>query len=317
MKLTPEHFIEAKQRLSPHLKNTPVFRLEGLEKTLKYESPIYLKLETEQPTGSFKVRGAFNVLLQLPPSVDKVVTFSMGNFAQAVAYGAGKLEKKAMIVMPKNAPQTKINGTLKLGAEIIFCGEKYEERESIVKELSTNEGYFPLHPYNNYETMIGQGTLAIEVLESNPYLKHFFSPVGGGGLLSGCAPVLKEFNDLITVYSVEPIGAEDFYESFHAKKHIVFEKINTIADGLRATTVGNLNYPILMSTVDEVLAVSEEEIIDAMRLLWKEYHLITEPSGAVALAGFLAVHQQIKGEVVILITGKNVDQESFNQWVGI
>ncbi|MBS0654293.1 MAG: threonine/serine dehydratase [Verrucomicrobia bacterium] len=313
--MSPNDCIEARERISPYLQQTPMIKSDALEQILGYESPIYLKLECEQPTGSFKVRGAFNTLLQLDPHIEKVVAFSSGNFAQAVAFGSAKLHKKATIIMPKNAPQKKIDGTRNLGAEILFCGERHEDGELIVKELVEKEGYHALHPFNSYQTMAGQGTIALEILETNPQMKHFFSPVGGGGLLSGCATVFKAFNEAAVMYSVEPLGAHDFYESFQAKRHIAFEKTNTIADGLRAVSVGKLNYPILMSTVDKALAVTEERIIEAMRFLWKHHDLVVEPSGAVALAGFLSVHKGLQGEVVILVTGKNVDPESFTKWI--
>lgn len=307
----------AKKRIAPYLQPTPLVKSESLQKFLGYKGTIYLKLDCEQPTGSFKVRGALNALLSLDPSVKKVVAFSSGNFAQAVAYGASKLKKKATIIMPQNAPHKKIDGTRNLGAEIIFAGEKYEEGEILVKELVDKEGFIPLHPFNRYETMAGQGTIAIEILETNSQMKHFFCPVGGGGLLSGCAVVIKESHPSTIIYAVEPLGADDFYHSFQAKKHLAFEKIETIADGLRATSVGTLNYPILMATVDVALAVPEEKIIEAMRLLWEHHHLTIEPSGAVGLAGFLTVYENIEGETVILITGKNVDEDAFKKWLGM
>lgn len=311
--MTPNDFIQARARISPFLKATPIIKSESLQKILGYKSNIYLKLECEQPTGSFKVRGAFNALLQLPQFVEKVVAFSSGNFAQAVAYASAKLGKKATIVMPQNAPSKKKEGTRNLGGEIVFCSEKHEEGEDIVKELVEKEGYFPLHPFNDYQTISGGGTIALEVLETNPSIRHFFCPVGGGGLLSGCAPVLKAFNNLINVYSVEPNGAQDFYNSFHARKHLALEKIDTIADGLRAASVGKINYPILMSHVDRAVAISEKSIIEAMCLLYEHHNLIIEPSGAVALAGFLSLHQILQGEVIILVTGKNIDFELFKK----
>jgi threo-3-hydroxy-L-aspartate ammonia-lyase len=311
-----KEFREARERIAPYLHPTPLIKSDALQKYLKYESPIFLKLESEQPTGSFKVRGAFNALLQLDPSIDRVVAFSSGNFAQAVAYGAKILKKQATIVMPKNAPRKKIEGTQSLGAEIIFCGDRHEEGQLLVNELVEKEGYFALHPFDNYHTIAGQGTIALEILASNCSFSHFFSPVGGGGLLSGCASVLRSCDNPAAIYSVEPLGAHDFYESFRERRHIAFEKTNTIADGLRAVSVGQLNYPILMSTVDKALAVTEETIIKAMRLLLEHHLMVVEPSGAVALAGFLSNYQTIEGGAVILITGKNVDSESFNLWTG-
>lgn len=308
-------FIQASERIAPYLQPTPILQSKELQRLLGYQSPIYLKLESEQPTGSFKVRGAFNALLQLPSSAKQVIAFSRGNFSQAVGYGARELNKKALIVMPKNVPRTKIEGTRSFGAEIIFCSDQGEEGEKIVRELVSKEGYAFLHPYNDYQTIIGQGTIVIELLQTNPEMKHFFAPVGGGGLLSGCGAAIKAHDPSILTYAVEPWGAHDFYASFQAKKHLTFEKIETIADGLRAPSVGTLNYPILMATVNQALTVSEEGIIEAMRLLWTSHHLVTEPSGAVALAGFLSIHRALKGEVVILVTGKNVDKESFEKWV--
>lgn len=313
--LSQNDFTEAKKRISSFLKPTPLIKSDILQKILKVDYPIYLKLESEQPTGSFKVRGAFNALLLLPPSVENVVAFSSGNFAQAVAFGAQKLNKKATIVMPSNAPSKKIEGTKSLGAEIVFCGEKHEDGEIIVKELVEKKGYYPLHPFNHYHTIFGQGTVALEIIEEAPDLKHFFSPVGGGGLLSGAATVLNRYNKLIEIYSVEPVGAEDFHDSFYEKNHLAFDKTNTIADGLRAASVGKLNFPILMKLVNQPLVVAEGKIIDAMRLLFKEHNLVIEPSGAVALAGFLSVHENLTGDAVILVTGKNVDPNSFKQWV--
>lgn len=308
-------FLQAKQRILPYLTPTPLLKIEKLQKRLNFNGSIYLKLDSEQPTGSFKVRGAFNVLLQLKPEQNKVVAFSRGNFAQAVAYGAKALGKKAVIVMPKNAPRKKLDGTKNLGAEVIFSDEGQEN--SIVKELAEKEGFTPLHPFNDYRTIAGQGTVALEVLEQMDSFHHFFCPVGGGGLLSGAGTVLKASHPAIRTYAVEPEGANDFYLSFHAKKHLALEKTNTIADGLRALSVGNLNYPLLMSTVDQALAISDEDIINAMRLLWEEHQMVTEPSGAAALAGFLSLSKSLEGDVVILVTGKNVDEDSFKKWLGL
>lgn len=311
-----QDFIQARDRISNYLQPTRVIQSHALQQILGYKSPIFLKLENEQPTGSFKVRGAFNVMLQLDPAIEKVIAFSSGNFAQAVAFVSSKLNKKATIVMPQNAPLKKIEGTRKYGAKIVFCGENHGDGENIVKELVDAEGYHILHPFNNDQTISGQGTIALEILETNPQIKHFFSPIGGGGLLSGCAKVFKTHDPLINIYGVEPLGAHDFYDSFRNKEHRVFEKTNTIADGLRSPSVGKLNFPILMSTVDEALAISQENIIEAMSLLHKHHNMVIEPSGAVALAGFLTLHRSLQGEVVILVSGQNVDPESFKNWVG-
>lgn len=312
--MTPEILLQAKERIAPFVKPTPVLESKPLKQLLDYPNSIFLKLDCENPTGSFKVRGAFNIMLQTPKEADKVTAVSSGNFAQAVAYAANKLGKKATIIMPDNAPKIKIEGTRKWGAEIIFIKNRQEEGYKMINEL-VEKGYYPLHPFNDYRTMAGQGTLALEVLESNPTIQHFFCPVGGGGLMSGCASAIKFKDPSIKTYSVEPYGAHDFYESFQAKKHIAFEKIDTIADGLRSESVGELNYPILMKNVDQALCVTEKEIIDAMRFFWNHHQLMIEPSGAVALAGFIQQHKKINGDVLIVVSGKNVDRDHFEKWL--
>lgn len=315
--LTLDSILEAQGRIQQYLQPTPLIRCEALEKELQFDGKIFLKLENAQPTGSFKVRGAFNVLSQLSQTEREkgVITRSSGNFAQAVAFAAQKLNINATIVMPQNAPKTKIKGTQKYAPQIVFSGNSHEEGEVIVERLASEKGYVRLHPYNNYQTMAGQGTAALEILEECPQLDHFFCPIGGGGLLSGCATALKESRSTITTHGVEPSGAGDYAASRQTGKRESWDDIQTIADGLRAAAVGELNYPILNHYVDSVHIVTDEEIKKAMKWLYVNMQLVTEPSGSVSLAGFLAQHHQLKGNVVILISGQNVDQEAFEQWM--
>lgn len=217
--------------------------------------------------------------------------------------------------MPKNAPKIKVEGTKKYHPEIIQSGDKHEEGELIVKELVHEKGLTPLHPYNNYRTMAGQGTAALEILEKMPDIDHFYCAIGGGGLLSGCATAFKETCLSIMTHGVEPAGAGDYHASRQAGELKTWEKINTIADGLRASSVGELNYPILNKYVDETLIVTDEEIKKTMKWLNEKMQMVTEPSGATALAGFIQNYQNIKGNVVILISGKNVDPDNFNTWI--
>lgn len=317
MSLSLNDIQNALPRVHQYIQPTSLRRSEKLENELKFPGQIFLKCEFEQPTGSFKVRGAFNVLSQLTDEEKSkgVVTRSSGNFAQAVAYAAHQLGIQATIVMPANAPKTKREGTEKYGPEIITSGNKHEEGELVVKDLVNKRGLVPMHPYNNYRTMAGQGTAALEILQQLPGVNHFFCPVGGGGLLSGCATAFKETNPSIATHGVEPAGAGDYFASRQSGKLQTWEKIDTIADGLRASSVGVLNYPILNKYVDEVTLVSDEEIKAAMKWLFEKMQIIAEPSGAVALAGFLKTHKNIRGNVVILISGKNVDQENFQSWI--
>lgn len=311
------HILSAQTRIQEYLEPTPLIRCEALEKELQFDGKIFLKMESAQPTGSFKVRGAFNAISQLNQAERErgVITRSSGNFAQAVAYAAQKLGIHAVIVMPQNAPQTKIKGTQRYGAQIVFSGNSHEEGDAIVARLAEEQGYVRLHPYNNYQTMAGQGTAALEILQECREIHHFFCPIGGGGLLSGCATAFKESDATINIHGVEPTGAADYATSRQTGKREHWNDIHTIADGLRAAAVGELNYPILNHYVDDVHVVSDEEIKKAMKWLYNQMEIITEPSGSVSLAGFLAQHKQIQGNVVILISGKNVDQASFEQWL--
>jgi threonine dehydratase len=315
MHLTYQEIEAAHARIHPYITRTDLLESQPLKKLLNYEGRIFLKLENQQNTGSFKVRGAFNRLLTLPQEITKVVAFSSGNFAQAVSYACSKIGKKAFIVMPENAPEIKIQGTQKYGATITFCGKNHGTGPELVKKVIAREGCTEVHPYNDYATMAGQGTASIEIMEQCPTVENFFCPVGGGGLLSGCATALKHLNPRIRIFAVEPWGAHDFYESFQTNTKVVFDKIETIADGLRAPTVGTLNYPILKEKVDQAVTVDEKEIISAIRLLWENHGFKIEPSGAVALAGFIKERNSIKGDVVIMVSGQNVDPERFKEWI--
>lgn len=318
MGLTLKDIQQAGKRVWEHLKPTPLHRGEVLEKALNYSGKIFLKCEQDQPTGSFKVRGAFNVLTQLSKDekAKGVVTRSSGNFAQAVAFAAQKLQIAATIVMPRNAPQTKLEGTRKYGATVIQQeGDVHEEGEKIVEAQVAEKGYVRLHPYNDYRTMAGQGTAALEILRELSEINHFFCPIGGGGLMSGCATAFKETSRSIKTHGVEPAGAGDYHASRLSGKLETWDHIDTIADGLRASSVGDLNYPILNKYVDEASVVSEKEIKEAMKWLYDKMGIVTEPSGAVSFAGFLKKCKDIKGNVVILLSGKNVDKENFQRWI--
>jgi threonine dehydratase len=313
MSLTLPDIRKASTRIKKYLKPTPLLRCEALEKELNFQGSIYLKCEQEQPTGSFKVRGAFNVLLQLTPEekAKGVITHSRGNFAQAVAFAANKLHIDATIVMPRNVPKTKAEGTKKFGATVLFSGNRPEESELIVNQQVAEKNFVRLHPYNDYRTMAGQGTAALEILKQLPEVDHFFCPIGGGGLLSGCALAFKEKNPAIATYGVEPAGAGDYHASRKSGRHETWAYINTIADGLRAPSVGELNYPILNQYVDDSSIVTDLAIKQAMKWLYENLQMVTEPSGVVSLAGFIAKQNSLKGNVVILISGKNVDQDNF------
>lgn len=308
---------KAQEKIQKYLKPTPLVRCETLEQELHFNGEIYLKCEEQQPTGSFKVRGAFNALSLLKPEErgKGVVTRSSGNFAQAVAFASQTLGIKATIVMPANAPKTKLEGTKKFGPTILISGNTHEDADAIVKQQVEEKGLTPLHPYNNYGTMAGQGTAALEILLQLPTIKHFFCPIGGGGLLSGCATAFKESHAQVKTYGIEPKGAGDYNASRQSGKRECWKSIETIADGLRAACVGELNYPILNKYVDESHVVTEDEIKKSMKWLYEKMQMIVEPSGAVSFAGFINNAKLLQGPVVILISGKNVDRENFDLWL--
>ncbi len=297
------------ERIKPYVKKTKLLRCEALEKHLGIPHRIFLKLENEQPTNSFKVRGAFNALLSLSPSEKEngIVTRSSGNFAQAVAYAGQLLNIKARIVMPTNAPAIKKLATQKYKPELIFAGITHEEGEQIVEELKNATNALPISPYNHLEVIKGQGTIALEVHELLPTVQHFFCPIGGGGLLSGCATAFKLLNPNIEIIGIEPEGAADYYQSRLQHRLITLETTNTICDGLRASQVGKLNRPFLDQNVDIVSIISDDSVIHAMKFLKDHCNLIIEPSGAAGLAGLLQHKQTLRGDVVCVITGSNID----------
>lgn len=285
---------------------------------LGHKGKIYLKCENNQWTNTFKVRGAFNAILQLSEEEKKrgVVTRSSGNFAQAVAYAAKKLGIRAKIIVPNNIPKIKLELTKQFGPEILFSSNLHEEADAMVKQIVEKEGMTMLHPYNQKNVIAGQGTAALEIYEDLPSITNFFCPIGGGGLLSGCSTAFKALNPKIQIVGVEPAGAADYYNSRKAGKPIPNATIDTIADGLRASVVGELDWPLLQKNVTRVDIVTDQEIKKAMKYLYEELDLITEPSGATAFASLL-LHKQFleEGDVVVLISGANVDPDLFQKWI--
>ncbi|MCL4103832.1 UNVERIFIED_CONTAM: hypothetical protein GTU68_029149 [Idotea baltica] len=270
---------------------------------------IFFKCENFQKIGAFKIRGALNVLLQMDPSDLKhgVCTHSSGNHAQAVALGAKMLDLPAIIVMPSNAPVVKQAAVKGYGAQIRLCEPTLAARESTVEEVIAETGARFIHPYDDYGIITGQATCALELLEEVPDLDLVMAPVGGGGLLAGTALSVHYFHPNAKVIAGEPRGADDAYRSFKDKTLHPSESPDTIADGL-LTSLGKKNFPILLEHVSEILLASEDQIRDAMRLIWERMKIIIEPSCAVPLAALIENNYDVKGKRVgIIITGGNVD----------
>ena len=301
----------AHRRIKEIVNPTPVMTSSTLNEMT--DSEAFLKCENFQKTGSFKFRGALNALSQLSPEQRKrgVITHSSGNHAQALALAGQLLRIKTVIVMPKNASPAKVTATKGYGAEIVVCGSHPTDRENAVVPLIERYGYTLIHPSNDLDIIAGAGTVAYELIKAVGKLDCVFSPVGGGGLLSGTAIAAKGLLSSSRVIGVEPKNADDAYKSIKAGKIVHANNPNTIADGLR-TSLGNNTFRIIRDSVDEIITVSEEEIVDAMQFLWERMKLVVEPSGAVSLAGVLSKQIDLRSERVgIIISGGNIDLTDF------
>jgi threo-3-hydroxy-L-aspartate ammonia-lyase len=270
----------------------------------------FLKCENLQRGGAFKIRGATNFLSSLPVEERKhgVVTFSSGNHAQAVAIAAAHFGTKATIVMPKDAPQAKLESTKLYGPEIVFHDRHTENREAIARKISEDTGAVVLPSYDHAWIVAGQGTTALELLRQQPDLDALVVPLGGGGLLSGSLIAAKHIRPGIKVFGVEPALADDWHQSLAARKRIQIASPSTLADGLRTTIPGELTFQIVQSLVDDVLLVSEDEIKATMRFLLTRMKMLVEPSGVVAAAALLhgKLPRNLK-RVGVILSGGNVD----------
>lgn len=301
--------IEAAHKLIlPFIHHTPVLSSSFLNELCSAE--LYFKCENMQKIGAFKARGALNAVLSLAPELlrNGVATHSSGNHAQAIAFAAKKVGAKAYIVMPDNSPTVKIRAVEGYGASITFCKNTPEERERTVQEIVRETGAAFIHPFNNYEVIAGQATVAKELFEDvDAKLDVIIAPVGGGGLLSGTALAAHYFSPESKVYAGEPEGAADAVRSFRSDKIEKAPYVRTIADGL-LTYLGDKTFPVIKQYVTDILTVSDEEIITAMQYLWERMKLVVEPSGAVSLAAIIKNKDQFAGKKIgIIISGGNVD----------
>jgi len=275
---------------------------------------IYLKAESLQPIGAFKIRGAANKILQLTPDqiARGVITYSSGNHAQGVAYAAREVGAKAVIVMPSNAPAIKRAATLAMGAEIVDVGVASSERLAKSDELVREHGYIVIPPYDDEQIIAGQATCGLEIIEGIPTVDLVLAPVSGGGLLSGVAAAVKQLSPRTKVYGVEPELAGDTAESFRTGSIVTWGAeltSRTIADGLRTQSVGQRNFAHIQAFVDGIITVTEAEIRAAMRAIVAAARLVPEPSGAVATAALLfhAAELPAYTTAVAVVSGGNVD----------
>ena len=302
---------EAHARIREKIVRTPVMTSTTLDKLTGCQ--VFLKCENFQRVGAFKFRGALNTVSQLPSAERErgVITHSSGNHAQALALAASMEGVKATIVMPKNSPRVKVNATRDYGAEIVFCENSSEARVQVAKDLIEKHNYTLVHPYDDERIIAGAGTCALELIEDVESVDYMFVPVGGGGLISGTSIATKGLCPKARMIGVEPEKADDAYRSFKAGKIFPSVYPNTIADGLR-TQLSELTFRVIQENVDDIILVSEKEIIDAMRFLWERMKMVVEPSGAVSLAGVLKMKDELTDlRIGIILSGGNIDLTDF------
>jgi threo-3-hydroxy-L-aspartate ammonia-lyase len=291
----------AAARLDGVAHRTPILTSRTLDERLG--ARLFLKAENLQRAGAFKFRGAYNAVSQLPPGTP-VATASSGNHAQAVSLAARLLGTTATILMPKDAPPSKRAATEGYGAEVIEFDRYAEDREALLAKLAAERGLHAVHAYDDERVIAGQGTVGLELAQDVADLDTVVIPVGGGGLISGCATALPGG---VRIVGVEPEASDDVARSMAAGERVRVQVGRTIADGQQLPTPGRLTWPIIKARVDDVVTVSDEEIVVALRFLLERMKVLVEPSGATALAALLAGKAHAGGRVGVVVSGGNVD----------
>jgi threonine dehydratase len=309
MPFTPtiDDIIEAHERILPHIHYTPVLSSESINEIAGCE--IFFKCENFQKVGAFKMRGAANAVAMLSEEerAKGVATHSSGNHAQALAKAAKEYGIPAYIVMPETSPKVKVAAVKGYGAQVTFCAPNLQARESTLEDIVAKTGATFIHPYNDCQVIAGQATCAKELLEQVDELDIVMAPIGGGGLMSGTLLSCQYFAPETVVIGGEPAGADDAYQSWKSGQLIPSQNPKTIADGL-LTSLGDKTFPIIQKHIKEIITVSEEEIIAAMKLIYERMKIIIEPSCAVPFAALLKEKGQFKEKRVgIILTGGNVD----------
>jgi threonine dehydratase len=307
MPITLTDIQQAAKRIEPFAHRTPVLTNKSLNQ--RVGAQVYLKCENMQKVGAFKFRGACNAVYSLSDEEAKhgVCTHSSGNHAQALALAARMRGIPAFIVMPNNAPQVKKDAVAGYGGQITFCEPTLQARESTLERIRLDTGATVVHPYNDERVIAGQGTAALELLDSIPDLDVVIAPVGGGGLLSGTSIAAKGLRPGVRVIAAEPEMADDAYRSIKEGKIIPSVNPKTIADGL-LTSLGTLTFPIIQQNVEQIVTVSEQGIIDSMKFVWERAKIVIEPSAAVVVGVLWERKIDLSGlKVGVILSGGNVD----------
>ncbi len=298
---------KAYETVKKYAHRTPVLSSVSINKIVRAE--LFFKCENLQKVGAFKFRGACNAVFSLSEEDAQkgVATHSSGNHAAALALAARMRGVKAHIVMPLNSPDIKKKAVAGYGASITFCRPTLQARESTLAQVIAETGATEIHPYNNFNVIAGQGTAAKELIEDEGEFDIIMAPVGGGGLLSGTAISTKHLLPACKVIAAEPAGADDACRSFYSKEWVPSENPDTIADGL-LTSLGDRNFAIILDKVDDIVTVSEDAIVEAMRMIWERMKIIIEPSSAVPLAAILEKKLDVQNKKVgIILSGGNLD----------
>ncbi len=314
---TFEDVVAAAQRLAGHAHHTPVLRSTTIDARL--QAQLFFKCENFQRMGAFKFRGAFNALSRFDQAQRKagVIAFSSGNHAQAIALSARLLGIPAAILMPFDAPQSKVDATRGYGGEVIRFDRFKQDRELLTRELATQRGMTLIPPFDHPDVIAGQGTAAKELFERAGELDYLFVCLGGGGLLSGCALAARALSPNCKVIGVEPEAGNDAQQSFRSGAIVRIATPQTIADGAQTQAVGELSFAIIRRDVHDVLTVSDPQLVQAMRFFAERMKIIVEPTGCLGFAGACHGGLPLQGKRVgVIVSGGNVDLQRFAQLVG-
>ncbi|MDW7673343.1 MAG: threonine ammonia-lyase [Bacillota bacterium] len=306
MYIKSQQFQEAKERLTGTIKETALIYSTAF--SAESNNQVYIKPENLQITGAFKIRGAYNKIAKLSQEEKErgLIASSAGNHAQGIAYAAQKLGVRATIVMPKTAPLIKVEATKSYGAKVVLSGDCYDEAYSEANRLEQENGFVFIHPFNDLDVIEGQGTISLEILEELPAVDTILVPIGGGGLISGVALAAKFLKPEIKIIGVEPEGAQAMKVSIDSNRLVNLDKVSTIADGVAVKNPGDLTFSIIKDYVDEIVTVSDFEIMESFLLLLDKHKLVGENAGVLSLAGLKKLNE-VNNNIVCLVSGGNID----------
>ncbi len=313
MKLvTLDQISAARERIRQAAKVTPLVDVSNVA-----GRPLWLKCESLQPGGAFKIRGAYNMVAQLPEEQRRrgVITYSSGNHGQAVALAARALGAPAVVVMPTTAPKIKVEGAKAFGAEVVFEGTTSLHRRARAEAIAAERGLTMVPPFDHEWIIAGQGTLGLEILEQLPSVKTVLVPIGGGGLVSGVSAAIRQARQDVTVVGIEPSGADGMRRSIAAGEVQTLEGSMSVADGLMAARPGDLNFAHVQRFVDRIDTVDDAEIIDAVRWLFVRAKMVAEPSGAATVAAALRSSASYTAPVVAIVSGGNLDPGDLSNYL--